>query len=146
MLVRSFRDIAVGGGPTCVWIALPSAHAAARRVEQHSVKFGFRGQAGGAVPAGRAEIEQLGAPYRHAARVKVTAKDGRSVEKLLHHRRGSPEKPLKPEEIEYKFRNVVSGCVAKADIDAFVSLVNKLDTMDNTDALTQLMAKPVTVR
>lgn len=92
------------------------------------------------------EIEQLGAPYRHAARVKVTAKDGRSVEKLLHHRRGSPEKPLKPEEIEYKFRNVVSGCVARADIEAFVLLVNKLDTMDNTDALTQLMAKPVTVR
>ena len=92
------------------------------------------------------EIEQLGAPYRHAARVKVTAKDGRSVEKLLHHRRGSPEKPLKPEEIEYKFRNVVSGCVAKVDIDAFVSLVNKLDKMDNTDALTRLMAKPVIVR
>ena len=89
------------------------------------------------------EIEKLGAPYRHAARVKVTAKDGRSVEKLLHHRRGSPEKPLKPEEIEYKFRNVVSGCVSKADIDKFVALVGSLDTAASTNELTQLMAKPI---
>ena len=83
------------------------------------------------------------APYRHAARVKVTAKDGRSVEKLLHHRRGSPEKPLKPEEIEYKFRNVVSGCVAKTNIDKFVELVNKLDSAGSTNELTNLMALPV---
>ena len=90
------------------------------------------------------EIEKLGAPYRHAARVKVTAKDGRSVEKLLHHRRGSPEKPLKPEEIEYKFRNVVSGCVSKANIDKLVALVARLDTMTNTNELTALMGQQVT--
>ncbi len=52
----------------------------------------------------RSGNRKMGAPFRHAARVKVTAKDGRSVEKLLHHRRGSPENPLKPEEIQYKFR------------------------------------------
>ena len=89
------------------------------------------------------EIEKMGAPFRHAARVKVTAKDGRSVEKLLHHRRGSPEKPLTPEEIEYKFRNVVSGCVPKANIDKFVKLVAALDKMDNTNELTALMAQAV---
>jgi 2-methylcitrate dehydratase PrpD len=89
------------------------------------------------------EIESMGPPYRHAARLKLTTRDGRSVEKFLPHRRGSPEKPLKPEEIEYKFRNVVSGCVAKADIDRFVALVGKLDSADSTSELTALMGKPV---
>jgi 2-methylcitrate dehydratase PrpD len=89
------------------------------------------------------EIEKMGAPFRHAARVKVTAKDGRSVEKLLHHRRGSPENPLKPEDIEYKFRNVVSGCVARADIDKLVKLAATLDTATTTNDLTSLMAKAV---
>jgi 2-methylcitrate dehydratase PrpD len=92
------------------------------------------------------EIEKLGAPFRHAARVKVVAKDGRSVEKLLHHRRGSPENPLKPEDIEYKFRNVVSGCLSKANIDKAVSLVGGLEKMDNVAELLALMAAPVVVQ
>ncbi len=89
------------------------------------------------------EIEKMGAPYRHAARVRVTARDGRVIEKLLHHRRGSPENPLKPEDIEYKFRHVVSGCVAKADIDQMVKLAASLDKMSDVSALIALMAKPV---
>jgi 2-methylcitrate dehydratase PrpD len=39
------------------------------------------------------EIENMGAAFRHAARVKVTARDGRAFEKLVLHRRGSPEAP-----------------------------------------------------
>ena len=89
------------------------------------------------------EIEKMGAPFRHAARVCVTAKDGRVVEKFLHHRRGSPENPLKPEDIEYKFRHVVSACLSKADIDQAVKLVAGLDTMENTSALLALIAAPV---
>ena len=89
------------------------------------------------------EIEKMGPPLRHAARVRVTAKDGRVVEKFLHHRRGSPENPLKPEDIEYKFRHVVSACLSKADIDQAVKLVAGLDTMENTSALLALIAAPV---
>lgn len=89
------------------------------------------------------EIEKMGAPFRHAARVRVTAKDGRSVEKLLHHRRGSPENPLKPEDIEYKFRHVVSGCLSKVNIDKAVKLAATLDKLDSTSELTALMAAPV---
>ena len=89
------------------------------------------------------EIEKMGAPFRHAARVCVTAKGGRVVEKFLHHRRGSPENPLKPEDIEYKFRHVVSACLSQADIDQAVKLVAGLDTMENTSALLALIAAPV---
>jgi len=89
------------------------------------------------------EIEQMGAPFRHAARVRVTSKDGRIIEKFLYHRRGSPENPLKPEDIEYKFRNVVSGCLSKANIDKAVKLAAGLDKLENTNELTALMAAPV---
>src|SRR5687767_1870707 len=57
------------------------------------------------------EIEKMGAAFRHAARVKVTARDGRTFEKLALHRRGSPENPLEPEDIVYKFRHVVGSCL-----------------------------------
>jgi 2-methylcitrate dehydratase PrpD len=89
------------------------------------------------------EIEGMGAPFRHAARVKVSAGGGRVFEKLLLHRRGSPENPLKPEDIEYKFRHVVSACLAKPDIDRVMKLVASLDRMDSTSELTNLIGAPV---
>jgi 2-methylcitrate dehydratase PrpD len=89
------------------------------------------------------EIEKMGAPFRHAARVKVRARGGRSFEKLLLHRRGSPEHPLKPEEIEYKFRYVVSACVSKADVDRIVKLVASLESLDDLSELVGLIAAPV---
>ncbi len=89
------------------------------------------------------EIERMGAPFRHAARVKVTTVAGKRLEKLVLHRRGSPEQPLKPEDIEYKFRNIVSACSSRQDIDKIVKLVAKLDRLDNTNTLTALIAAPV---
>jgi 2-methylcitrate dehydratase PrpD len=89
------------------------------------------------------EIEKMGPPFRHAARVKVRARGGRKFEKLLLHRRGSPEHPLKPEEIEYKFRHVVSPCVSKADADRIVKLVASLESMDDLSELIGIIATPV---
>ncbi len=89
------------------------------------------------------EIEKMGAAFRHAARVRVTARDGKVIEKFLHHRRGSPENPMTPEDIEYKFRHVVGGCLSKANIDKAVKLVAGLDKADSTNELTALMAAPV---
>jgi 2-methylcitrate dehydratase PrpD len=89
------------------------------------------------------EIEGMGAPFRHAARVKVRARDGREFEKLLLHRRGSPEQPLAPEEIEYKFRHVVSPCLAQPAIDRIVELVAKLETLADLSELITLVGAPV---
>ncbi len=91
------------------------------------------------------EIEKMGPPFRHAARVRVTTKDGKVIEKFLHHRRGSPENPLKPEDVEYKFRHVVGACLSKANIGKAVKLVAELDKSENISALLALMAEPVTV-
>lgn len=83
------------------------------------------------------EIESMGAPFRHAARIRVQTIGGRTFEKLLLHRRGSPERPLEPEEIEYKFRHVVSPCLSRNNIDRVVKLVASLEGLEN---LSDLMA------
>jgi 2-methylcitrate dehydratase PrpD len=88
------------------------------------------------------EIEGMGAAFRHAARMKVTTRDGRTFEKLLLHRRGSPENPLAPADIEHKFRHVVRPCLAPADIDRVVGLVAGLETVDDHSELMALLAAP----
>ena len=89
------------------------------------------------------EIEGMGAPFRHAARVKVRSVSGRTFEKLLLHRRGSPEHPLKPEDIEYKFRHVVSSCVPKRNAERIVELVRKLEDLDDLSELIGIVAAAV---
>ncbi|HEY9446111.1 MAG TPA: MmgE/PrpD family protein [Burkholderiales bacterium] len=89
-----------------------------------------------------AEIEAMGAAYRHAARVKVTTRDGRAFEKLILHRRGSPEAPLQPQDIEYKFRHVVRSCISEDRMSRILELVRGLEHLDTTRELLQLVAAP----
>lgn len=89
-----------------------------------------------------AEIEAMGAAFRHAARVKVNTRDGRAFEKLILHRRGSPEAPLQPRDIEYKFRHVVRSCIPEARMSRILDLVRGLECLDNTRELLQLVAAP----
>ncbi len=88
------------------------------------------------------EIEAMGAAFRHAARLKVTTRDGRRFEKMLLDRRGSPENPLKPEDIEYKFRHVTRSCLALEKIERVINLVQKLEKADSTQELIELVAAP----
>src|SRR5688572_30166639 len=88
------------------------------------------------------EIEKMGPAFRHAARVKVTMRDGRTVERMPLHRRGSPEAPLAPEDIEYKFRHVARTCLTPADTDRVVALVGRLETLEDTRELIGLLAAP----
>jgi 2-methylcitrate dehydratase PrpD len=60
------------------------------------------------------EIESLGPAFRHASRVRVVTRDGRTIEKLLLHRRGSPENPITEQEVRDKFRAVVAPCMKPA--------------------------------
>lgn len=89
------------------------------------------------------QIEGMGAAFRHAARVKVTARDGRVFERLALDRRGSPENPLAPEDIEHKFMNVVADCVDSARAARIVQLVRELERLDTLDELIALVAAPV---
>jgi 2-methylcitrate dehydratase PrpD len=89
-----------------------------------------------------AEIEAMGPAYRHGARLRLHTRDGRSFDKLILDRRGSPENPLRPEDIEYKFRHVVSSCLEAGRMDRVVALVNALDRLDDPAELFTLLAAP----
>jgi 2-methylcitrate dehydratase PrpD len=91
------------------------------------------------------EIEKMGAKYRHAARVKLTTRDGRVFEKLLLDRRGSPENPLSRGDIERKFRHVVAPCVDSARAQKIVDAVARLETLGDLHELVALIAAPVKI-
>jgi 2-methylcitrate dehydratase PrpD len=86
------------------------------------------------------EIEAMGAAYRHAARVKVTTRDGRTFQHEILNRRGSPENPLSHEDVVYKFRNVVESCLTAKNIDRTIALIAQLDRLEDTSELFGLLA------
>ncbi len=86
------------------------------------------------------EIEGMGAAFRHAARMTVKTRDGREFKREILHRRGSPENPLKPEDIEYKFRHVAGACLSRPRIDRVMKLAAALDTLDSTAELIGILA------
>jgi 2-methylcitrate dehydratase PrpD len=88
------------------------------------------------------EIDAMGPAFRHAATVTVRTRDGRTLTHQILNRRGSPENPLKPEDVEYKFRNVVESCLPPGDIDTVVRMCDSLETMDDVKPLLALLAKP----
>ncbi len=89
------------------------------------------------------EIETMGAPFRHASRVKITARNGQVYEKLSLHRRGSPENPLSPEEVVHKFRNVVAPCMDKAAAEKIIATVNQFETLADISSVMPLLGAAV---
>lgn len=87
-------------------------------------------------------IEAMGPAFRHAARVSVTLRNGKRLSHEILHRRGSPENPLAPKDVEYKFRHVVASCLSAQDIDRVVHLVDQLDQLDDLSELISLLAAP----
>lgn len=85
------------------------------------------------------EIEAMGAAFRHAARVHVTTRDGRSLKAELLNRRGSAENPLEPADIDYKFRQVVRSCLSPAHVERVVSLVRDMDKLASLDELAGIL-------
>lgn len=88
------------------------------------------------------EIEGMGAAFRHAARMTVKTRDGRILKREILHRRGSPENPLQPADVEYKFRNVARSCLSQPHTDRVMKLVGSLETLDSTAELIGILAAP----
>ncbi|MFT4509297.1 MmgE/PrpD family protein [Caballeronia sp. 15711] len=81
------------------------------------------------------DIEAMGPAYRHAARITVRTRDGRTLHHEILHRRGSPENPLGREDIEYKFRQVTASVLSRRHIDRLVELVAQLEKLDDVREL-----------
>jgi 2-methylcitrate dehydratase PrpD len=88
------------------------------------------------------EIDAMGPAFRHAARVTVKTKNGRSFRHEILNRRGSPENPLSNADVEYKFRNVVASCLSPTQINRIIELVARLDATDDAAELLSLLAAP----
>jgi len=101
--------------------------------------FDFIGRIHASVDPG---IEAMGPAFRHAARLKVATRDGRVVTREILHRRGSPENPLKPGDIEYKFRNVARSCLAPRRLERVIELCKTLDRQADTRELIAILAAP----
>src|SRR5690606_14565469 len=85
------------------------------------------------------EIEAMGAAFRHAARVRVKTRDGRTLHAELLNRRGSAENPLDAADIEHKFRQVVRSCLAPARIERVVALVKDIEAQPSLDELVAIV-------
>jgi 2-methylcitrate dehydratase PrpD len=89
------------------------------------------------------EIEAMGAPGRHAVKMKLFTRDGNVFEKEIYHRRGSPENPLSREEVEYKFRALTRDYMEERRSTQIIDLVRSLDSLETTEPLTTLLAQPL---
>jgi 2-methylcitrate dehydratase PrpD len=85
------------------------------------------------------EIESMGPAFRHAARITVTDRFGNRHQKLVLHRRGSPENPLAPADITDKFKNVVSGCLPEKNIDHLTALISGFDELTDISEVLELI-------
>jgi 2-methylcitrate dehydratase PrpD len=88
------------------------------------------------------EIEAMGPAFRHAARLKVETRDRRTYTREILHRRGSPENPLKPGDIEHKFRNVARGCLAPRRLERVIEICRTLDQQASIHELVGILAAP----
>lgn len=82
-------------------------------------------------------IEKLGAPGRHAMRMKVTARSGDVFKTYIEHRRGSPENALTWDDTERKFRLLCAECTDDAHASRIVDLVRKVDSLPSIHALSR---------
>jgi 2-methylcitrate dehydratase PrpD len=87
------------------------------------------------------EIEAMGAPGRHAVKMRVETRDGRSFEKAISHRRGSPENPLGRDGVEHKFKALTRDCIGEGRSERIVASLRELETMSTLDDLTALLAE-----
>ena len=81
------------------------------------------------------DLEAMGVAYRHASKVKVTTMGGLVFEQQILDRRGSPENPLTKSEIQFKFKNMVSGIVSNSRANEIVEMVDDFENLPNLGQL-----------
>jgi len=88
------------------------------------------------------EIDARGAAFRHAARIAVETRDGRTFLREILTRRGSAENPLRQDEIVHKFREITRACMTPSDARRVVELAGEIEKLDSVDELIRIIAAP----
>ena len=86
------------------------------------------------------ELEEMGAAFRHAARLVVRTVDGRTLKREIYHlRRGSPENPVSRQDVERKFVSNVDTLLGRSSIDRLKELASQLEGLANVDELVKII-------
>ena len=93
-----------------------------------------------------AGLEAMGAPFRHAARLRVTTRGGQVIQQERLARRGSPEDAVDAAAIERKFNDNVAGLLSGEDASRLRRLIMDLDALGNVDEITRLLSNPASSR
>ncbi|MBV9459785.1 MAG: MmgE/PrpD family protein [Bradyrhizobium sp.] len=87
-----------------------------------------------------AELESRGPAFRHAARVRLRTNDGRSFAREILHRRGSPENPVKWDDIERKFSANIARLLAPDAARQLLAACAMLEKLANITAISDVLA------
>jgi 2-methylcitrate dehydratase PrpD len=92
-----------------------------------------------------AGIMALGDAFRHAVKLTVTTRDGRTLTREMWYSPGSPDHPLKPEEIVRKFETMAAHALSASDIATMVELTLNLERLDDVTVFMHVLerARPV---
>ena len=88
-----------------------------------------------------AELEAMGAAFRHGCRLEVTTKDGRTFRHERLARRGSPEDAVGELEIVRKFNANVGLVLSDADAEGLRWDVMRLETLDDARPLVAWLSR-----
>ncbi|MFZ0666904.1 MAG: MmgE/PrpD family protein [Acidimicrobiales bacterium] len=86
--------------------------------------------------------DKYAGPVLTGALVKVSLKDGRSVEREELYRLGSPENPLSNEELINKFRGTAGAVLHKRQLEDVLVLVERLDNLEDIGELVSAIKPP----
>jgi 2-methylcitrate dehydratase PrpD len=84
------------------------------------------------------EIAAMGVEKMRSV-VEVELTDGRVIRRMATDARGTPEKPLKPHELEEKFMECVSFVHDEEKSKEILALIRRLDKLSDVSELTDLL-------
>ncbi len=87
------------------------------------------------------EIDGKGPGNRHAVKLTLRTRDGRTLRKEMTNSPGSPQCPLTFEQIVRKFSTLAAHSLPPAQIERVVEMTQNLDRMDKIDDLVDVLAQ-----
>ncbi len=78
-------------------------------------------------------------PEKFSSNVEIHLQDGSIVSAYVEHPKGSPDNPMRAEEVERKFLHLSSGIISKEKALRIIEIVRKLEDLSELPQLTSLL-------
>ena len=78
-------------------------------------------------------------PARYASIVEVATRDGRRLVRRVDYARGTPESPLRPEEIREKYRRLAGSVAPATRAEAIAALIGRVERLPDLSRLAGLL-------